>query len=205
MTNEQVLSDRERDWTGFVLDTREANGYNDSDFFATVWDEKTQSVREIEDGTTRFAAPSRYHKADASPEIVAKAKAWLVETYLPPLIKSKLQREAAKVQKDNVVVVVRGRKVPVGTSGVVKWVGRDAFQRPSRYGNALGIHLFNEREWRVGIKVAGQDKLIYTSMANVELEAVRVVFESEARAAASKMNPSFSGVFHPSFTLGLLF
>lgn len=54
------------------------------------------------------------------------------------------------VQRGSSVTVVRGRKVPRGTLGVVRWEG--------------------DGEWgpRVGLSVEGQEKLVYTALKNVE-------------------------------------
>jgi len=54
------------------------------------------------------------------------------------------------VDKGSYVVVIRGRKVPQGTHGTVRWCG--------------------DGEWgpRVGIAVAGKEKLVYTSLKNVD-------------------------------------
>ena len=54
------------------------------------------------------------------------------------------------VQKGTTVVVSRGRKVPRGTVGVVKWEG------DGEYGP------------RVGLAVEGEDKLVYTAHKNVD-------------------------------------
>ncbi|MBQ73343.1 MAG: hypothetical protein CMJ67_10610 [Planctomycetaceae bacterium] len=54
------------------------------------------------------------------------------------------------VQKGALVVVVRGRKVPRGTMGVVRWEG------DGDYGP------------RVGLAVEGEDKLVYTAYKNVD-------------------------------------
>lgn len=54
------------------------------------------------------------------------------------------------VQKGVTVVVVRGRKVPRGTVGVVRWEG------DGDYGP------------RVGLAVEGEEKLVYTAHRNVE-------------------------------------
>jgi hypothetical protein len=76
METTTIQCDYERDFKGCVLGIREYNGYHDSDFYATVWDEERQCVREIEDGTTRAYAPSKYSRADATDEVRAKARNW---------------------------------------------------------------------------------------------------------------------------------
>ena len=77
------VSDYDRNFYGYVLSTSENNGYHDSDFFATVWDDEQGCVRTIEDGTTRFAAPSKYNGSDASVEVREKARAWWAATVGP--------------------------------------------------------------------------------------------------------------------------
>jgi len=51
-----------------------------------------------------------------------------------------------------IVTVVRGRKVPVGTTGEIRWIGEDA------YGNM-----------KVGIRV--NEEMVFTALKNVEVAA----------------------------------
>ena len=44
--------------TKYLLTDYERNGYDDSDFYCTYWDDQTKSVRLFMYGTTRFAAPT---------------------------------------------------------------------------------------------------------------------------------------------------
>lgn len=69
---------------------------------------------------------------------------------------AELDRKIAEGQiiKGAEVEVYKGRKVPVGTIGVVRWMGID------QWGNE-----------RVGLSVAGQDKLVYTAKSNVRSTA----------------------------------
>jgi hypothetical protein len=60
------------------------------------------------------------------------------------------ERELKAVRKGIEVIVVKGRKVPRGTRGIVRWEG----------GNDYGP--------RIGISVPGEDKLVYTSPSNCE-------------------------------------
>lgn len=61
--------------------------------------------------------------------------------------------ESGEILKNSTVEVFKGRKVPVGTVGIVKWIGED------NYGTE-----------KVGLKVEGQDKLVYTAKANVRVK-----------------------------------
>lgn len=56
------------------------------------------------------------------------------------------------IDKGKSVVVFKGRKVPVGTVGVVAWIGSN------RWGTS------------VGLRVEGSDKLVFTSIDNVKLD-----------------------------------
>lgn len=57
-----------------------------------------------------------------------------------------------KLVKGQTVIVVKGRKVAKGTVGVIRWIGEDRY---------------NEGAQRFGLKVEGQDKLVYIAEANV--------------------------------------
>ncbi len=165
--------DSERDFTGCVLSVREMNGYSDSDFFATVWDEEQGCVREIFDGTTRAYAPTKYHKADASPAIRAKAMAWYVQNpQVRAVAKAALESRRAKVSVGDQVEVEAGRKLPKGTQGQVFWVGRDSF---------------NPKAYRVGLVLADGSK-VFTSLGNVVKLNVQEVTDAEVTAEVAMTN-----------------
>lgn len=169
----------ETSFEGAVLETRERNGYDDSDFYAIVWDEAQGKVRTVEYASTRFWTYHNGATVDATDEAKAKAAAWMAETY------SKLfgdwavedaEGAAREVVKGCRARVVKGRKVPVGTEGVVIWSG---------HGN-----------WgpRVGIKDA-DGEVHWTAAENVEridaepvdAEAVRAEAAAGVEAAARAM------------------
>lgn len=60
-------------WAGCVLSKHERNGYDDSDFYALVWDEADQQVVSVEYASTRGWTYHNGAVIDASPEIIAKA------------------------------------------------------------------------------------------------------------------------------------
>lgn len=102
---------------GCVISLREYNGYQDSDFYAVVWDERLQKVRSIMYATTS-AYCTTYAKVDVTPENLAKAREWSYHQNLAKLSQQSL--EVAKTPKaGKFVKVIKGRKVPVGTQGVV--------------------------------------------------------------------------------------
>lgn len=62
-------------YEGAVLADREYNGYDDSDFYAIVWDEEQQCCRRIEYATTRYSSGGSC-RVDATEDIRAKAAYW---------------------------------------------------------------------------------------------------------------------------------
>ena len=63
-------------YKGCVLRKWEHNGYDDSDFYADVWDEAEQRVKSIEYATTRFWTYHLGAVVDATPEARGCAEAW---------------------------------------------------------------------------------------------------------------------------------
>lgn len=63
---------------GLCLADREYNGYDDSDWYMSVWDETTQSIKEVCFASTRgWSYPCYGSKPDATPEVRALARAYL--------------------------------------------------------------------------------------------------------------------------------
>lgn len=172
-TAETPKTDYDRDFTGCVLSLREMNGYHDSDFFATVWDEEQGVVREIFDGTTRCAAPAKYHRADATEEVQAKARAWWSKQVGPKQAYSVLKGRVSYVDVGAKVEVVSGRKVSKGTVGEVFWRGKDAFNRHAD---------------RIGIKLADGSK-VFIALSNVLKLNVIDPTEGEIAAWIESNNP----------------
>ncbi len=169
-----IKCDYERDFTGCVLNTREYNGYHDSDFYATVWDEEQGCVREIEDGTTRCYAPSKYSRADASEEVRAKARAWYASNAgIRASARIRLERAFNAIRVGDEVEVVAGRKIVKGTKGEVVWVGRDSF---------------NPRAYRVGMRLIDGSR-VFTAMGNLEKLNVLPPTEAEIDAEVNRNNP----------------
>lgn len=122
------------EYEGCVLCTRERNGPDDSDFYAVVWDEQEQGLKAIEYATTRFASTGSA-RVDATPEVIVKAETWL-RKWLEVRIAEEDVRFSQQIVESREVVVVRGRKIPLGSQGRVfllhdgKW-GRSALVEPA--------------------------------------------------------------------------
>jgi len=120
-------------FTGCCVSEREMNGYNDSDFYMTVWDETEQKFKSIMFATTRgWTYPCLASRVDATEEVMARYQA-----------KLQAEREQAQAERDarikrtpakgKTLKVVKGRKVKIGTVGLCIWAGS------SNYGDRVGI------------------------------------------------------------------
>jgi len=127
-------------YKGKVLFEREANGYNDSDFFATVWDSEQKKPIEIMFASTRgWCEPNFRTFADATDEIKTAYKQWELRRrvkYLILQVKEKLK--TADVGDD--VEVFKGRKLPKGTKGDIFWQGPCHY---NKYNTIIGIRLLD--------------------------------------------------------------
>lgn len=75
---------------GLCISDREANGYDDSDWFMTVWDPVSKCASEICFASTRgWTYPCYASSPDATPEVMAEYKAWAAEKARRASIKAK--------------------------------------------------------------------------------------------------------------------
>ncbi len=106
----------EKNYEGCVLEKRELNGYDDSDFYAIVWDEPSQSIKRVEYATTRAWTYPNSAVVDATPEVLAKAEKFLADCYFETFKKHNV-RDAQTPASGKTVKVIKGRKVPIGKTG----------------------------------------------------------------------------------------
>ena len=132
-------------YVGRVLETYEENGYHDSDFYAVVWDDETESIIHKQYATTRFYSNGYGAKVDATPEVIAKATAERKSRFLESAIEA--DEETAKtVAKGKMVEINRGRKNR-GVIGEVFWVGNpEKFSYYAKEHRSVGIKLNNEKD-----------------------------------------------------------
>lgn len=133
--------------------------------YAVVFD--GSSIKEVYVGNSEFG----YHgdlegwEIDATLDTLAQYKAFkanqeVIRQHNEALAAEKrrqeaIEREAATPYKGRHVKVVRGRKVPIGTEGVVFWYGRNKFG-------------YNPNDMRIGFKDA-QGTVHWTCADNVEV------------------------------------
>lgn len=153
---------------GKVLKLRELNGYDDSDFYALVWDEEQQQTREITYATTRGWTYHNHAGIDATREVIEKAVAHRAAVYL-----ADWEREHGKrVEKGMTArVTVKGETL----TGTVAWVGQSkAFTAwEARYGTP---------QPRYGIRVEGRAKLIFRNADSPTLAVDVPAWTDEDRA-----------------------
>lgn len=144
-------------WTGCVLRLGERNMYDDSDFYAIVWDAPKGAPRQVEYASTRGWTYANGADVDATDEVKAAYEAW--ETARAE--DRRMAREAYEAALPTVgktVKVVKGRKIPVGTVAEVTWFGEDKYNSTS----------FLTR-YRVGLNLTIDGKRVFTSADNVEV------------------------------------
>jgi ribosomal protein L19 len=138
--------DRVVTYEGAVLATRERNYYDDSDFYAVVWDEEKQVVKNVEYATTRFGGGGDA-RVDATPEVLEKAKAY----FAPHIAKGAINADQIRYETQvrvfkkfhtgtqvKVTRTIKSRKqgvIPEGFTGVLVWQGAGyAYHDPPQYG-----------------------------------------------------------------------
>ena len=132
-------------YVGRVLETYEENGYNDSDFYAIVWDDETNSLIHTQFATTRFYSNGYGAKIDATPEIVEKATAERKNRFLKSAIEND-EEKAKTITKGKMIEINRGRKNR-GIIGEVFWVGNpEKFSYYAKEHRSVGIKLDDERD-----------------------------------------------------------
>ena len=139
----EILETKET-FVGKVLETYEENGYHDSDFYAVVWDDETDSLIHKQFSTTRFYSNGYGAKIDATEEVIAKATAERKKRFLNSAIEAD-EEKAKTIAKGKKVEVVSGRKNR-GAIGEVFWVGNpDKFSYYSKEHRSVGIKLNDEK------------------------------------------------------------
>jgi hypothetical protein len=130
----------ERTYEGAVLRLRERNGYDDSDFYALVWDEEQQATREIQYATTRGWTYHNGASIDATREVIEKAVAHMTAVRF-----AGVQRDYAETPRKG--YTARAVEKGAAVEGVIAWVGKSR----NRYADIA----------RYGIRVEGRKGLVF--------------------------------------------
>lgn len=137
-----IYGERGVQYEGCVLNTWERNGSWDSDFYATVWDAEEHRVRDIEYDTTRCGGGGSA-EIDATDDVLRQVYRYYFDSARRHFDRVENSEQAKAYGKGDMVRVVRGRKVKVGTVGECFWRGK-TYNRYSRM-----------TEDRMGIEVDG--------------------------------------------------
>lgn len=129
------------EYEGAVLATWEENHYDDSDFYAAVWDEGAQRVTSVCYASTRGWTYCNSANVDATDEVKAKADAWLVK-WGESMLWDKAADDAVRPVLGQRVRIEKGQKHK-GVEGVIAWRGEDPY-RSSRYGTY--------KAYRIGVR-----------------------------------------------------
>ena len=114
---------------GCVVKEWERNGYDDSDFYAIVYNPDTNNFDTVEWGTTRCASIGYGDNCvvDATPEVLAKYKIYTDDLLATAKIESdKIESATPRVGKTVRSLTSRGKAYQ--KSGVVFWVGANRFR-----------------------------------------------------------------------------
>lgn len=180
---------------GKVLYTGERNYYDDSDFYALVWDDELGKVKEIGYATTRGWTYANYATIDATPDVIEKANAYYESLALERL-KNAAAADARTPKVGKEVKVIAGRKVPLDTVGTVIWEGEGGYFGPvPRYRNGWST----KGEPRVGIRTATGARF-FLAAKHVEVldpeEYLPSLDELRARARGADVN-TYRGMMAP--------
>lgn len=122
----------ERSHIGLVLETREENRYDDSDFYAVVWNAAKGETEKVYYASTRGWTYPNGAREDAAGNVITAYNAWL-DKRAAAAAAQRASAEAAVVCRGKMVEVFKGRKVPIGTTGEVFWLG------VGNYGERVGL------------------------------------------------------------------
>lgn len=131
-------------YDGCVINWYERNGYNDSDWYAVVWDEQSQSVIEINYDTTRAGGGGRC-EIDATDEVLRKVYRFYANQGRTHFDNVTNIRQAKEVTKGTLVRVIKGRKIPQGSSGVCFWVGEVLNRYTLKCEDRVGVEIDGEK------------------------------------------------------------
>lgn len=154
---------------GCVLDKWERNGYDDSDFFALVWNEETQATEVIEYATTRGWTYANGATIDATPEVIAKANAYKIKQATASYLRSSMD-DACEPAKGKVCQVTKGRKIAKGS--MVTIIGD-----PQR-----SVFGYNNEVYNVLVRLA-DGTMLKTNVTNLEVVNPEQYHMTEAAAA----------------------
>ncbi len=175
-----VKINEEISYEGCVLRISEKNGYDDSDFYALVWDEESQSTKSIMYATTRGWTYNNWAVVDATDEVKAKVYEQGLKVGYANAVSENIT-QAKQVAKGKRVVKVKGIvRTGKGKEGTIFWIRDDRRTEPK-------LGLWKTGTFRIGFKT-DQGEAIWANSDQVEvLEFEKyLVEEDQLRINAKK-------------------
>jgi len=155
---------------GCVLEVYEKNGYDDSDFYARVWDAEESEPSLVEYGSTRYWTYANSAVVDASDEVKALFNAYRDKARAASVAADAIaEAMQIRVGKSVEISLKAGKnKALNGLIGKVFWVGPDKYGYVSRVPHSRNM----VRPLRVGVNVGGQKVFLSEYNVVVAPEAV---------------------------------
>lgn len=128
---------------GRVVATGYIGWHDDTDYTATVYFPEEGVFKDVMYDTTRFAGGGSCG-VDATPEIrkIFEDMILIKET---ARIQAEIENERRTIRKDKWIKVVKGRKTPIGTTGLVFWIGTDNYNNTKLGISPSGIRGENKK------------------------------------------------------------
>lgn len=153
-TQQELLEAWNADWrdrfpSGYIASEREHNGYHDSYFYETVYDDATGTWEQVSTGSTAYGTPAYSTNLpwlrNAPQEVRDRAIAAKRKQTYEYLIRSIREQAKAWIQStlaersipqmgDTVRSLRKAKDTPKGTVGTVTWKGEDQYNGGARYG-----------------------------------------------------------------------
>lgn len=148
---------------GLCLFESEVNGYDDSDFYMTVWNPETKAPESILFASTRgWTYPCYASRPDATDEVKTAYTAYLrrKEDDAREHARKREARTPVSGRRVRIIAPYKSRAakltIPAGTTGTVFWFGADGFaSRYSRYATSSDPR----NNMRVGVQIDGGEKV----------------------------------------------
>ena len=120
--------------TGHVLTRYEVNGYDDSDFYAVVYNPNTNALEHVFYATTRCYTYNDSAVVDATPEVIEQARA-VLRTVVEQHIRKADHLDTLKLKVGRVVRFVKAYRprsstrppIEVGQIAYLDWIGPDSY------------------------------------------------------------------------------
>ncbi len=130
-------------YVGRVLNWYERNGYDDSDWYAEVWDSEKQQIEQVLFMTTRCGC-SGVAECDATDQVLREVYRRNKAACRHDFRKFN-EQQAKTIRKGDTVRIVKGRKVPKGTEATVFWTGIVYNQYSREHESRIGIEVNGDR------------------------------------------------------------